>query len=74
MEPHFDWVLIDLNRRPELTNKKDKRMESQIEVLWEQLLDRMDKEVRQRVKDGDEETPRITSLQWDGTDWKMLFE
>ena len=74
MEPHFDWVLIDLNRRPELTNKKEKRMESQIEVLWEQLLDRMDKEVRQRVEDGDEETPRITSLQWDGTDWKMSFE
>ena len=70
MEPHFDWVLIELCRRPA------KRVDSQVEGLVEQLLDRVDKEVKQkkRAKEGDEDTPRITSLHWDGTDWKMSFD
>ena len=69
MEPHFDWVLIELCKRPA------KRMESQVEGLVEQLLDRVEKEVRQRrVKEGDVEAPRITSFQLDGTDWKMSFD
>ena len=68
-KPHFDWVLIELCRR------LVKRMNLQVEGLVEQLLDKVDKEVKQkRAKEGDEDTPRITSLQWDGTDWKMSFD
>ena len=60
MEPHLDLVLVKLNRRPEL--KKDKKIESQVEGLVDQLHHR----VKKRVKDGNEERPRIKSLQWDG--------
>ena len=67
MEPHFDWVLVELNRRPEL--KKDK-IESQVEGLVEQLITK----VKQSVNNGDEEKLRIKSLHWDGIDWKMSFD
>ena len=39
-ELHFDWVLIEICRRPV------KRMNLQVEGLVEQLLDRVEKEVR----------------------------
>ena len=68
MEPHFDWVLDKLNQKPELKN-------SQVDMLVDQLRDKVDEEVRQqKVKEGGGEKPRIVNLHWDGKDWEVKFD
>ena len=68
MEPHFDWVLDKLNQKPELKN-------SQVDMLVDQLRDKVDEEVKQqKVKEGGGEKPRIVNLHWDGKDWEVKFD
>ena len=74
MQPYFKPPPRTTKIEKRAEHKKDKRLDSQVEHLVEQLRDRMNKVVKERVKDGDEEKPRIKSLQWDGIDWKMSFD
>jgi len=47
MEPHFDWVLTELCKRPA------KKMKFQVDQLVDQMLDRMGKEMKEKwAKEG----------------------